>query len=125
MPNLAVKRVWDFLNLISIYKRHNFKSKRICNPQGNGLRRFSKDVTISEDGLIASNNTTGWKYIFAEKGFPISVANCRTDGFPGTICYYYEVKSLSKGCVILFIIIDLLFIEKSKIPLLSPAGITT
>jgi hypothetical protein len=22
------------------------------------------------------------------------------DGFPGTICYYYEVKSISKRCVI-------------------------
>jgi hypothetical protein len=58
------------------------------------------------DGLSARNNTNERQHIYAEKGFPITVAGCRTDGFPGTICYYYEVKSqsYSKWCVILPII---------------------
>jgi hypothetical protein len=43
-------------------------------------------------------------HIYAEKGFPISVADCRADGFPGTICYYFEVKTLSGWWVNLLII---------------------
>jgi hypothetical protein len=54
---------------------------------------------MSEDGLIASNNTSGWKNVYAEKEFPISIADCRKEGFPGTICYYYEVKTDKKWYV--------------------------
>jgi hypothetical protein len=93
--------------VISIYKIHNFKSKRICNPERNGFLKIGGDVTISEDGLVASmnTNTNGWRNAYADKGFPISVVECRADDFPGTICYYFEVKShsQSKWCVILLI----------------------
>jgi hypothetical protein len=88
--------------------RHCFKSKRLCNPaEGNGWEKSNgnANVTISEDGLIAGNNTNGTQHIYAEKGFPISVADCRADGFPGTICYYFEVKSPSEKCVIYLIIV--------------------
>jgi hypothetical protein len=96
----SFKRARHFLYLISIYNRHNFKSKRLCIREGNGWSTFNEDVTISEDGLHVSNkNTNRLQYIYAEKGFPISVADCRTDGFPGTICYYFEVKTKSEWCV--------------------------
>jgi hypothetical protein len=51
-------------------------------------------ISISTGGLVANKNISGWQNIYAEKGFPLSVADCRKDDFPGTICYYYEVKIL-------------------------------
>jgi hypothetical protein len=30
--------------------------------------------------------------VFAEQAFLTSGQLCRVDGFPGTICYYYEIK---------------------------------
>jgi hypothetical protein len=98
---LTFSQTSSFFNLIFI--SHYFKSKRLLQCEGNGWSRSNGNVAISEDGLFASN-TSGWKRIFAEKGFPISVADCRMDDFPGTICYYYEVKSTSERCVILLMI---------------------
>jgi hypothetical protein len=53
-------------------------------------------VTISEDGLNASNINRMGVIIYAMEGFQISGEHCRKDNFPGTICYYYEVKILKK-----------------------------
>jgi hypothetical protein len=83
------------------YKIHYFKSIRLCNSKGNVWSRSNGNVTISEDGLNASKDRNGRQHVYAKNGFPISVAECRSDDFPGTICYYYEVKSQSKRYVIL------------------------
>jgi hypothetical protein len=50
------------------------------------------DATISAKG-IGIKGKPGWnENVYAIKGFPISDPDCRADNFPGTICYYYEVK---------------------------------
>jgi hypothetical protein len=55
------------------------------------------EVKVSEDGLIASNITysTLGEILYAMEGFQISGEHCREYNFPGTICYYYEVKFLN------------------------------
>jgi hypothetical protein len=49
-------------------------------------------VTVSSDGIRVCNRTDAWKNLCSMKGFPISGEHFRENQFPGTICYYYEVK---------------------------------
>jgi hypothetical protein len=89
-----------FRNLISITSTTYFQSKRLRNPERNAWKS-STEIIISNGGVNAIKNTNGFQfqnvYAVAEKGFPISVADCRMDHFPGTICYYYEVKILKSA----------------------------
>jgi hypothetical protein len=56
------------------------------------------DVNFSADGLNASNiNPILGVIIYAIEGFPISDEHCREDKFPGTVCYYYEIKLLNSA----------------------------
>jgi hypothetical protein len=48
-------------------------------------------ATVAADGLNVINKVSR-PTIFAVEPFPISGPHCRVDEFPGTICYYYEVK---------------------------------
>jgi hypothetical protein len=45
------------------------------------------------DGLNVSKEVGVSANVFAEQPFTISGPHCRVDEFPGTILYYYEVKS--------------------------------
>jgi hypothetical protein len=56
--------------------------------------RSNGQFTISDDGLIVRKNTYGIQNVYAIEEFSVSGADCRKDGFPGTICYYYEVTIL-------------------------------
>jgi hypothetical protein len=67
---------------------------RLRNPQENAWRS-NAEMTISNGGLNAINHTNGRLNIYAEKGFPLSGTEYRKDDFPGTIFYYYEVKTLT------------------------------
>jgi hypothetical protein len=84
-----------------------FKVKRLENPTGNHLVLTESKVKILWDwlkfmtcdwlGIVPDRE---WKYIFAKKGFVISEGCSRTDYFPGTIVYYFEVtQSASKWSV--------------------------
>jgi hypothetical protein len=56
------------------------------------------DVKVSDDGTNASKIDRRLRVILnAMEGFPISGEHCREDNFPGTICYYYEVKILNSA----------------------------
>ena len=84
-------------NISAFIKNILFKTTQLRNPQGN-VWRSSTGITFSNGGLNANvNNSNEWLEIYAEKGFPISVADCRKDHFPGTILYYYEVKILTSA----------------------------
>jgi hypothetical protein len=79
-----------------------FKTKRVCNPHGNLWSRANTTAIIATHGLKVVNNNfpsfanvrnnVRYPTIFAEQPFHISGPQCRVDGFPGTILYYYEVK---------------------------------
>jgi hypothetical protein len=79
--------------IISLFNL-SFKSKRLGNPaKGNRWETNNMDVKVSEDGLNASHNIDGVaRIVYSMEGFPISGEYCRKDNFPGTVCYYYEVK---------------------------------
>jgi hypothetical protein len=64
----------------------------VSNPR-NRWNRTNTGATITADGLNVSNNINGFPNVFAEQPFPISGQLCRMDEFPGTILYYYEVKT--------------------------------
>jgi hypothetical protein len=73
------------------------KTKRVQNPLKNRWRNDGTSagvIKISLDGLKAVSNSSAdeRQYVYAEQGFPISVQHCRSDHFPGTILYYFEVK---------------------------------
>jgi hypothetical protein len=52
------------------------------------------EANIALDGLHASANYALRRMnIYAEKGFAITRKHSRADSFPGTIIYYYEIKS--------------------------------
>jgi hypothetical protein len=74
-----------------------FQSKRLGNPKQNGWEVSNTDAIISSNsnGLLASDNTGAWLNVFAKKGFPITGQLSRTDNFPGTILYYFEVTIIS------------------------------
>jgi hypothetical protein len=57
----------------------------------NGWNGANTRATVSADGLNVRNNIVRLPKVFAEQAFPIS-GQCRVDGFPGTILYYYEIK---------------------------------
>jgi hypothetical protein len=60
---------------------------------GNGWKGTNGEITVSPDGFIAISLSKGWRNVFAKKGFPVSVEECRKEqaNFAGTICYYFEV----------------------------------
>jgi hypothetical protein len=71
------------------------QSKRVRNPEQNGWEVSKTDAKISSNGLVASHITKFyWESIYAKKGFPITGELTRTDNFPGTILYYFEVSIL-------------------------------
>jgi hypothetical protein len=72
-----------------------FQSKRLRNPDENGWEVSNTGAIISSNGLLDSRNTGAYPNIFAKKGFPISDELSRTDNFPGTIVYYFEVTNLT------------------------------
>jgi hypothetical protein len=47
------------------------------------------------DGLNATVDNDGWRYVFAEEEFCLSVEECREDNFSGIIVYYFEVTIMS------------------------------
>jgi hypothetical protein len=47
---------------------------------------------VAADGLSVSKEIFGRQNVFAVQPFPTSGPHCRMDEFPGTICYYNEVK---------------------------------
>jgi hypothetical protein len=50
-------------------------------------------ISVAADGLNISTSINGWQNIYAAKGFSISGPLIRVDGFPGTILYYFTMKS--------------------------------
>jgi hypothetical protein len=74
------------------------------------------DVKVSKDGLIASNIDRRLGVIlYAKEGFPISGEHCREDNFPGTICFYYEVKMLKSARIHWLMIFDFMSMFYNKI----------
>jgi hypothetical protein len=63
----------------------------ITNPFGNYLKTKNSSISISADGLKATNNSnaTVWQSVSAEKGFTISV------DIPGPVLSYFEVTNMS------------------------------
>jgi hypothetical protein len=72
-----------------------FQTKRLKNPEQNCWEVANTDAIISSNGLCASDNTGDWQNVYAKKGFPITGELSRTDSFPGTILYYFEVTNMS------------------------------
>jgi hypothetical protein len=66
---------------------------RVRNSQGNLWNGTNMTAinTIAEDGLNVCIEV-GDHDVFAELAFPVSGPQCRVDGFPGTILYYYEIN---------------------------------
>jgi hypothetical protein len=61
----------------------------LCNPKTN-------DWKYNENNY-KNNDSNGWGMnVFAQKGFPISVEECRLqNNCPGTILYYFEITNMS------------------------------
>jgi hypothetical protein len=70
---------------------YRIKTKRVRNPTGNRYNGTNTRATVAADGLSV-NIRNGFPNVFAVQPFLISGPLCRADEFPGTICYYYEVK---------------------------------
>jgi hypothetical protein len=88
-------------NIYFEYFKWKFQSIRLRNPEQNGWEVSNTDAIISFNGLYASDNTGFiWHNVFAKKGFPISGELSRTDNFPGTILYYFEVTQMSTSAQI-------------------------
>jgi hypothetical protein len=74
--------------------KYKFQSKRFTNPIKNGWEIFNRSVIISFNGLSARIITGITQSVSAKKGFPITGELSRTNNFPGTILYYYEVTDI-------------------------------
>jgi hypothetical protein len=64
----------------------------LCNPNENGWDASNPETEITPDGLKITRGH--FQHILAEKGFTISGQDLRSDLFPGTILYYYEVTHM-------------------------------
>jgi hypothetical protein len=67
----------------------------VRNPEQNGWEFSNTRAMISFNELCVSDNRGTWLNVFAQKGFPISGELTRTDNFPGTILYYFEVTQIA------------------------------
>jgi hypothetical protein len=85
------QKVWhNSYNYIVVIK-WKFQCKRLRNPEQNGWEVSNTGAIISSNRLLANDYTKNFLNVFAKKGFPINAELSRTDKFPGTILYYYEV----------------------------------